>query len=122
MLAVQGPPGGSPQDLVEHVDQIMEEHPVQFLFTKTLVGPDNASAVFRAATPEDHRRLALAEQRAQQARIWGVFCAEALQRIGRRADKPDRGDPGSCGTRGSFGGADPDLDIRGVFLVCSRSR
>jgi hypothetical protein len=52
---------------VEHVDQIMEEHPVQFLFTKTLVGPDNASAVFRAATPEDHRRLALAEQRAQQA-------------------------------------------------------
>jgi hypothetical protein len=90
VLAVQGPPGGSPQKLADQVDQIMEEHPLQFLFTKALVGPDNATAVFRAATPEDHRRLALAEQRAQHARMWGVFCAQALQRTGRRDDRPAR--------------------------------
>jgi len=89
-LAAQGPPGGSPQELAEYVDQMIDEHPIQFLFTKALVGPDNASAVFRAATPEDHRRLALAEHRAQQTRMWGVFCAQALQRIGQRDDRPTR--------------------------------
>jgi hypothetical protein len=34
--------------------------------------------------------LALSEQRAWHARFWGVFCAEALHRIGRRDDRPDR--------------------------------
>lgn len=90
LLAAQGPPGGSPEELADHVDQLMDEHPIQFLFTKALVGPDNATAVFRAATPEQHRRLAVAEQRAQQARIWGSFCARALQRIGQRHDRPSR--------------------------------
>jgi len=60
----------------------MEAHPLQFLFTKALVGPDNATALFRAATREEHRRLALSEQRAWHARFWGVFCAEALHRSG----------------------------------------
>ena len=87
-LAVQGPPGGSPQKLADQVDQIMEEHPVQFLFAKALVGPDNATAIFRAATPDQHKRFAMAEQRAQQARMWGMFCAQALQRIGLRDDRP----------------------------------
>ncbi len=90
VLAVQGPPGGSPQKLADQVDQIMEEHLIQFLFTKALVGPDNATAIFRAATREDHHRLEMAEQRAQHARMWGMFCAQALQRIGRRDDRPAR--------------------------------
>jgi hypothetical protein len=89
-LAAQGPPGGAPQELADQVDQLMEEHPMQFLFTKALVGPDNATPIFRAATREDHHRLAVAEQRAQQARVWGMFCAQALQRIGRRDDRPTR--------------------------------
>jgi hypothetical protein len=87
-LAVQGPPGGTPQELADYVDEMMEDSPLQFLFTKVLVGPDNATAIFRAASPEDHRRLALAEQCAQQARMWGGFCAQALQRIGHRDDRP----------------------------------
>ena len=88
LLAMQGPPGGSPEDAGTHVDEMMAEFPVQFLFTKAIIGPDNATAVFRAATPEAHRRLALAEQRAQQARMWGAFCASALERIGERHDRP----------------------------------
>jgi hypothetical protein len=32
----------------------------------------------------------LAEQRAQYARTWGGFCAQALQRIGARRDRPNR--------------------------------
>lgn len=95
LLAAEEPPGGSPEELGQRVDQIMEDFPVQFLFTKTLIGADNASAVFRASTPTDHRRLTLAEQRAQQARMWGIFCAEALKRIGRRADRPDSDSSGA---------------------------
>jgi len=89
LLAAQGPPGGSPADLDEHVDELMQGNPIQFLFTKVLVGPDNATAMSRAATPEQHRRLALAEQRAQSARMWGLFSARALERVGRRSDRPN---------------------------------
>jgi hypothetical protein len=90
VLAILAPPGGSPQELAEYVDQLMVDHPLLFLFTKSLVGPDNATSIFRASTPEAHRRLALAEQRAQQARMRGAFYAPALERIGRRDDRPTR--------------------------------
>lgn len=90
VLAVQGPPGGSPKQLTDRVDQIMEDHPLQFLFTRTLVGPDNATAIFSAATQDQHKRFAIAEQRAQHARMWGMFCGQALQRIGHREDRPAR--------------------------------
>jgi hypothetical protein len=89
MLAVQGPPGGSPEELTDRVDQIMED-PFRFIFPRTLVGPDNATAIFSAATPDQHKRFAIAEQRAQHARMWGMFCAQALQRIGHREDRPPR--------------------------------
>lgn len=91
-LAAQPPPGGSPAELAEAVDRQMEEFPVLFLFGKSLVGPDNATAIFRASTREEHHRLASAEQRAQYGRIWGMFCAQALQRIGERDDRPSVGE------------------------------
>jgi hypothetical protein len=92
LLAAQPPPGGSPEELAEAVDRQMEEFPVQFLFGKSLIGPDNATAIFRASTREEHHRLASAEQRAQHGRIWGMFCARVLRRIGERADKPSVGE------------------------------
>lgn len=92
LLAAQPPPGGSPEELVEVVDRQMEEFPLQFLFGKSLIGPDNATAVFRASTPEEHHRLASAEQRAQHGRIWGMFCVRALRRIGERHDRPSAND------------------------------
>jgi hypothetical protein len=92
LLAAQPPPGGSPEELAEAVDRQMEEFPVQFLFGKSLIGPDNATAIFRASTREEHHRLASAEQRAQHGRIWGMFCARALRRIGEREDRPSVGE------------------------------
>jgi len=88
LLAAQPPPGGSPDEIAAAVDRQMEEFPLQFLFGRALIGPDNATAIFRASTREEHHRLASAEQRAQHGRIWGMFCARALQRIGARDDKP----------------------------------
>jgi hypothetical protein len=87
LLAAQSPPGGSAEQIAAQVDRQMQEFPVQFLFGRSLVGPDTAAATFRAATPEEHRRLALATERAQHGRIWGMFCARALQRIGQREDR-----------------------------------
>lgn len=87
LLAAQPPPGGSPEDIAAQVDRHMQEVPVQFLFGRSLVGPDNAAATFRATTREEHHRLASATERAQHARIWGMFCARALQRIGEREDR-----------------------------------
>lgn len=92
LLAAQPPPGGSPEELAAAVDRQMEEFPVQFLFGKSLVGPDNATAIFRASTREEHHRLASAEQRAQHGRIWGMFCARALRRISERDDGPSVGE------------------------------
>src|SRR5262249_33810243 len=40
LLAAQPPPGGSQEELSQAVDQQMEEFPVQFLFGKSLIGPD----------------------------------------------------------------------------------
>jgi hypothetical protein len=92
LLAAQPPPGGSPEELAEAVDRQMEEFPVQFLFGKSLIGPDNATAIFRASTREEHHRLASAEQRAQHGRIWGMFCARVLRSIGEREDRPSVGE------------------------------
>ncbi len=91
LLAAQGPPGGQPAELEEQIDQLMAEFPVQFLFGKSLIGPDNATSIFRAGDAVTHRRLVLAEERARAARLWGVLCARALERIGARSDRPDRG-------------------------------
>jgi hypothetical protein len=90
LLAAQPPPGGTPEELERYVEELMEAHPLQYIFGKALIGPDNATPIFRAATPAEHRRLELAAQRAARSRMWGAFCAEALHRIGQRPDRPDR--------------------------------
>lgn len=69
MLATQPPPGGTPEELATEVDQQMQDFPMRFLFGRSLIGPDNATAIFRASTREEHHRLATAEQRAQLGRI-----------------------------------------------------
>ncbi len=89
LLAAHGPPGGPPEKLEEQVDAVMAQFPLQFLFPKVLIGPDNATSIFRASGHETHERLAVAEERARQARVWSVFYAAALDRIAARADRPD---------------------------------
>jgi hypothetical protein len=71
LLAAQPPPGGTPEELERYVEEMMEAHPLQYIFGKALIGPDNATPIFRAATPAEHRRLELAAQRAARARMCG---------------------------------------------------
>lgn len=87
-LAAQPPPGGSPTDLEAHVEELMVEAPLQFLFTKAIIGPESAGAIFRADSPEKHKRVALSEQRAQAASFWALFAADALDVIGDTFARP----------------------------------
>lgn len=89
-LAAQPAPGGSPDELEAEVDRQMVDAPIQFLFTQVVIGPESAGAIFRAATPEAHRRLAVSKERTQAARWWGVFAADALDAIGESFDRPTR--------------------------------
>jgi hypothetical protein len=74
----QGPPGGEPGDVEEHVERVMRDYPLQFLFTKVIVGPDRATSIFRATGQASHRRLAISQHRAESARFWGIFAADVL--------------------------------------------
>lgn len=90
VLAAQPPPGGSPADLEAQVDQIMADSPLQFLFSKAIVGPESAAAIFRATDAASHRRVALAEERARAANFWGLFAADALDVIAQTFERPTR--------------------------------
>lgn len=88
ILGAQPPPGGSPEDLEAQVEQIMTESPLQFLFSKAIIGPESAGAIFRAMDPASHKRVALSEERAAAASFWALFAAEALDVIFQTFNRP----------------------------------
>jgi hypothetical protein len=90
LLAAQPPPGGSPADLEAQVEQIMADSPIQFLFSKAIVGPESAGAIFRATDAASHRRVALAEERARAAGFWGLFAVDALDAVAETFERPTR--------------------------------
>lgn len=90
ILAAQPPPGGSPADLEAHVEEIMADSPLQFLFSKAIVGPESAGAIFRATDAASHKRVALAEERARAAGFWGLFAADALDVVAETFERPTR--------------------------------
>jgi hypothetical protein len=87
-LAVQPPPGGSPADLEAFVEELMAEAPLQFLVTKAIIGPESAGAIFRADTPEKHKRVAMSEQRAHAASFWALLAADGLDVIADTFPRP----------------------------------
>jgi hypothetical protein len=78
------PPGGSREQLRTDVGKLMADHPIQFLFTQVVIGPDAATTIFRADDEAKTLRLALGRQRAQYATFWGHFTADALTEMGER--------------------------------------
>ncbi len=87
-LAVQPPPGGSPADLETFVEELMAEVPLQFLVTKSIIGPESAGAIFRADSPEKHKRAAMSEQRAHAASFWALLAADGLDAIADTFSRP----------------------------------
>jgi hypothetical protein len=87
-LAAEPPPGGSPEELEARVQEMMADFPIQYLFSKSVIGPESAGAIFHANDPDSHQRLALSEEHARATQIWAIFAADALDAIGEAFDRP----------------------------------
>lgn len=89
-FGIQGPPGGEPEQLDSQVLKQMQDSPIQFLVTKTVIDPDSGAAIFHAADEPTHKKAATASQRVLAARIWSVFAMDVLRRFERKYGRPER--------------------------------
>ncbi len=87
-LAAEPPPHGSQEKLEQRLEEIMREAPIQFLITRSLIGPDNATSIFRGVDEESRRRMALAEQQSFGERMWGLYAAQALHDMEKTFGRP----------------------------------
>jgi hypothetical protein len=75
-----GPPVGEYEDNASTVRELMEQHPIQFLFNRVILGPEN-SVIAEAASKEEQFLTQLARYEHQRASFWGLVLVEVLERI-----------------------------------------
>lgn len=76
-------PSGDPEENREYVKQLMANHPLQFLFTRMTIGPENS--LVRSTTGEDEQaESALVDHEAQRASIFSIFAVDILERMHKR--------------------------------------
>ena len=78
-----GPPSGDHQKNVESVIESMQRTPLQFLISRTVLGPYNMP-IREIASDEEHREHALVNQEAMSIGISGIFIADAIDRLRHR--------------------------------------
>lgn len=88
-FGIQGPPGGEPEQLDSQVLKQMQESPIQFLVTKTVIDPDSGAAIFHATDESTHKKAATAQHRVLAARVWSVFAVDVLHRFEQKYGRPD---------------------------------
>jgi hypothetical protein len=74
---------GSTDENRRFVDQLMADHPVQFLFTGMRIGPEN-SLVRSTAGPDEQAEQALVDHEAQRASMFSIFAVDILNGIRSR--------------------------------------
>lgn len=67
----------------EFVAQLMQDHPIQFLFTRMHIGPDN-SLVRSSSGDGDAAEQALIQHEAQRASMFSMFAVDIIERIRER--------------------------------------
>jgi len=87
-FGVYGPPSGDVQKNIVAVEQQMRASPLQYLITKTVLGPDNVP-IRIVSSEADHRDVALSEHEKIGISLWAVFAAEILDRVQGRHGVPD---------------------------------
>ena len=76
-------PTGDPDENQKYVEQLMSEHPLQFLFTKMTIGPQNS--LVRSTQGQDAQaEQALIDHEAQRASMFSLFSVDILRRIAER--------------------------------------
>ncbi len=87
-FGVYGPPSGDVKKNIAAVEQQMRASPLQYLVTKTVLGPGNVP--IRVVSSEaDHRDVALSEYEKMGISLWALFAAEVLDRIFGRHGVPE---------------------------------
>ena len=75
-------PSGLPDENRAFVAQLMDEYPVQFIFTRMVIGPENS--LIRSIGEDDQADQALTDYEAQRASMFSVFAVEMLDRMRQR--------------------------------------
>jgi hypothetical protein len=87
-FGVYGPPSGELEKNISAVEQQMRAAPLQYLVTKTVLGPGNVP--IRVVSSEaDHRDVALSEHEKIGIIMWAAFAADILDRIHARHGLPE---------------------------------
>jgi hypothetical protein len=86
-----GPPSGDYQKNLQTIDQLQKDHPLQFLFSKLILGPGNVP-IRHPTTEEEHREVELSEQEARGIAFWAISAAEILDRIHLEKAEPEPGE------------------------------
>jgi hypothetical protein len=73
-------PSGEPDENREYVERMMTEHPLQFLFTRMTIGPEN-SLVLSTQGADDQAERALVDHEAERVSMFSVFAVDILDRI-----------------------------------------
>ncbi|MFZ6003122.1 MAG: DUF4209 domain-containing protein [Actinomycetota bacterium] len=76
-------PSGDPDKNRQQVEELMAEHPIQYLFTRMTIGPNN-SLTRSTQGPDAQAEQALIDREAQQASLFSLFAVEILERIRER--------------------------------------
>jgi hypothetical protein len=76
-------PTGDTAQNREFVERLMAEHPLQFLFTRVQIGPEN-SLVRQTAGQDEQAERALVEHEVQRASMFSIFAVEILDGIRSR--------------------------------------
>lgn len=84
-----GPPSGDYQKNLKAIDQLQKEHPLQFLFSKVILGPEN-TPIRHATTEEEHREVQLSDHEARGIAFWAISAAEILDRIRVEKAEPEQ--------------------------------
>jgi hypothetical protein len=83
-----GPPTGNAAENESFVRDLMKAHPISFLFTRTLLGPEN-TVIKNIVGDEQHFSAQLAEHEQRTIIFWGQLAAEGLRRMRERHGIPD---------------------------------
>jgi Domain of unknown function (DUF4209) len=109
------PPIGDIESNERFVRQMMKEHPISFLFTQTVLGPEN-TVIKNVAGDEAHFAAQLTRHESQSIGFWGLLAAEGLRRIRERHGPADHETLAAYFTAGVIAPEYADAFARGVAL------
>jgi hypothetical protein len=84
----RGPPAGSKEEIEAEVAEEMRAHPLRYLVTNVVLGPEPGNPITSVVDEADQMRVAAAERRARAAALWGFLGGDILDAIKERYGAP----------------------------------